>query len=99
MFLIGFRREGCRGQVTSPVTAFDPAARRVATTEGRIYLLSERPGLNSDAFWLWRAFREKHCLSEERDVTDCIEALIWAAREPNLQEIGTSPTQPRQAGP
>lgn len=75
-FLIGFRREGCTGQVSSPIAAIDPVTRRVATADGHVYLLSRRPGLNSDAFWLWRLFRERHRIVEERDVTDAIASLF-----------------------
>lgn len=75
-FLMGWRREGGTGQVSAPVAAVDPVTRRVATTEGCVYVLAGHAGLNSDAFVLWRQFRERSGISNERDVTAEVEALL-----------------------
>lgn len=50
---VGFRREGCEGQVSSPVELFDPVHRRAVTRTGQVYGLVALPGVNEDAFATW----------------------------------------------
>lgn len=77
--LIGFRREGCKGQVSSPIEVFDPVAAKAITRSGRVYQLGERPGLNADAFATWGLFKHRNGIEEEREVTDEVLALIEGA--------------------
>lgn len=74
--LIGWRLEGCKGQVSSPVDEFDPVSRRAVTRTGRVYELGERPGVNADAFATWSLWRHRHGIQQERDISDDVEALI-----------------------
>jgi hypothetical protein len=73
---IGFRREGCVGQVSTAVEEFDPMTRRGRTRSGRVYELSGRPGLNADAFATWGRFKHANRIPDERDVTDEVERLL-----------------------
>ena len=79
-YLMGWRREGGTGQISSPIAVIDPARRCVKTSEGAVYLLAGRAGLNADAFWLWRRFLEQNNISAEHDLTDEVEALLDARR-------------------
>lgn len=74
--LVGFRLEGTKGQVSSPVEVFDPATRRALTRSGKVYELGERAGLNADAFAVWGQWKRKFGIREERDVTVEAEALL-----------------------
>ena len=68
--LVGFRREGCKGQVSSPVELFDPVQRRAVTRSGQVYELSGLPGINGDAFVIWGRWKHANGIAHERDVTD-----------------------------
>lgn len=68
--LVGFRREGCKGQVSSPVELFDPVRRRAVTRSGRVYEFGPLPGINGDAFAMWGRWKHANGISDERDVTD-----------------------------
>ena len=68
--LVGWRLEGCKGQVSSPVKVFDPASRRAITRSGRVYELGALPGVNGDAFATWGQWKHLHGIAHERDVTD-----------------------------
>jgi hypothetical protein len=72
----GFRREGCKGQVSSPVEFFDPVSCRGVTRSGRLYHLAGRPGMNGDAFAVWGRFKYVNRIAEEREVTDLVVAII-----------------------
>lgn len=72
----GFRREGCKGQVSSPVEAFDPVSRRAITRTGQVYELGVGPGLNADAFFLWSLWLRTNHIRDVRDVTDEVELLL-----------------------
>jgi len=74
--LTGFRKEGCVGQVSSPVEVVDPSNWRVRTRSGTVYHLSQLPGLNGDAFALWGAFKARYRLDHEDDVTDSLAKLM-----------------------
>jgi hypothetical protein len=74
--LVGWRLEGGKGQVSSPVATFDPASRRAMTRSGKVYELGERPGLNPDAFVTWGAWKRRHGLQQELEVTEEVEALL-----------------------
>lgn len=76
---VGFRREGCRGQVSSPVLEFDPASRRGRTRSGRVYELAGGSGINPDAMAVWGLWKAAKALGVERDVTAEVEGLLGPA--------------------
>jgi len=67
---VGFRLEGCKGQVSSPVEVFDPVRRRAVTRTGQVYELGGLPGVNGDAFATWGRWKLLNGIAHERDVTD-----------------------------
>lgn len=77
--LVGWRREGSKGQVSSPVEVFDPVARKARTRSGRIYELGPLPGCNPDALAAWGAWKRRHGLVGELEVTDELVRLLEAA--------------------
>jgi hypothetical protein len=68
MHLVGWRVEGGRGQVSSPVEVLDPRRRLARTRSGRVYELRHGPGLNGDAFTTWCQWKARHGLREELEV-------------------------------
>lgn len=74
--LVGFRLEGCKGQVSSPVVAFDPVTRRALTRSGQIYELRVGPGFNTDAFVVWSSWVYANRIQDAVDLTDEVEALL-----------------------
>ncbi len=74
--LVGFRLEGCKGQVSSPVEAFDPFSRRAVTRTGQVYELGVGPGLNADAFVVWSVWLRLNRIHDVRDVTDEVDLLL-----------------------
>lgn len=74
--LVGWRLEGGKGQVSSPVEVFDPVSRRAVTRSGRVYELGERPGLNGDALATWGNWKRGNRLLDEREVTEAVESLL-----------------------
>ena len=76
--LVGFRREGCKGQVSSPVEVFDPISRLAMTRSGRVYELGPTPGVNADAFALWGNWKHRNGIAHERDVTTEVDELLAA---------------------
>jgi hypothetical protein len=74
--LVGWRVEGGRGQVSSPVELLDPKRRLARTRSGRVYELRHGPGLNGDAFTTWCRWKAKHGLTDERDVSDEVAGLL-----------------------
>lgn len=75
----GFRREGCRGQVSSPVQEFDAAARRGRTRSGRVYELAGGSGINPDAMAVWGLWKAAKGIGVELDVTADVEGLLGPA--------------------
>lgn len=74
--LVGFRLEGCKGQVSSPVETFDPVSRRAVTRSGQVYELGVGPGLNADAFVVWSVWLHRQGIREVRDVSDEVAQLL-----------------------
>lgn len=74
--LVGWRVEGGRGQVSSPIEVLDPPRRRAKTRSGRVYELRHGPGLNGDAFSTWCQWKARHGIAEERDVSDTTASLL-----------------------
>lgn len=80
--LIGFRREGCKAQVSSPIEMFDPVTRRALTRSAQVYELGVGPGINGDAFAVWGNWKHRNGIAHERDVTDeVVEMLVAAGHE------------------
>lgn len=77
--LVGWRLEGGKGQVSSPVEVFDPATRRAVTRSGRVYELGERSGVNGDAFATWSRWKALNAIADDRDVTS--EAIAALSRD------------------
>ena len=77
--LVGFKREGARGQVSSAVQAFDPVQGVAMTQSGRVYLLYDYPGSDADARYCWGRWKTMHAIVQERDVTDEVFADIVRA--------------------
>ncbi len=45
---VGFKREGCVGQVSTPIEQFDPLRRRGRSRSGRVYELAGQDGADAD---------------------------------------------------
>lgn len=90
---VGFRREGCRGQVSSPVEQFDPVSRRGRTRSGRVYELAGNSGFNPDAMATWGLWKAARAVGVERDVTAEVDAcLAPAPPEPRLLPLSRTQT-------
>lgn len=74
--LVGFRLEGCKGQVSSPVVAFDPVTRRALTRSGVVYELRVGPGFDTDAFVAWSTWVYANRIQQAVDVTDEVEQML-----------------------
>lgn len=79
--LVGFRLEGCKAQVSSPVVAFDPVTRRALTRTGQVYELRVGPGFNLDAFVTWSTWVYSNRIQDAVDVTDDVELLLRQHRQ------------------
>jgi hypothetical protein len=78
--LAGWSCEDGQGQVCSAVQQFDPASGQCVTESGRVYRLLGRPGLNSDAKYVWQRWKRIADILEERDVTREVFEAIQAAQ-------------------
>lgn len=74
--VFGFRREGCKGQASTPIVAIDPNSRRLRTRSGVVYELGPRSGLDSDGVYIWGIFKHRNGLLEQRDVTAAVELVL-----------------------
>lgn len=74
--LVGFRLQGCKGQVSSPVEVLDPVSRRAVTRSGEVYELRVGPGFNSDAFVVWSTWVWSNRIHQAVDVTDEVEQML-----------------------
>lgn len=63
---------GWEGRVCSAVQTYDPNTKRGVTRSGRVYELVGDSGYNSDAMYVWSAWRNRNGLSED-DVIDITE--------------------------
>lgn len=68
--LVGFNLTEDEGRVSSALTAYDPRSRRAVTESGRMYELVGRPGHDSDAEYVWRAWLRLLGEVTWHDVTD-----------------------------
>lgn len=76
---VGFKREGGRGQVSSPVQQFDPSSRRGRTRSGRVYELAGSCGINADTLAAWGLWKTEYAIGGERDVTAEVEGQLGPA--------------------
>ena len=76
--LWGFVRETCRGRVSSALARLDPVNRRVLTRSGRVYHLAGDSGFNTDALYVWGAWKQARGIQfeDECDATDQVEAVL-----------------------
>jgi hypothetical protein len=74
--LVGWRVEGGRGQVSSPVEVIPPDGGRAWPPSGRVYEFRHGPGLNGDAFTTWCRWKAQHRLTDERDISDEVAGLL-----------------------
>ncbi|GAC1527397.1 MAG: hypothetical protein NVS2B4_04720 [Ramlibacter sp.] len=59
-------RETCRGQVSMPIVRMDLKRRRALTRSGRVYHLAGRPGMNSDALYVWGLWKRTNGVPDGR---------------------------------
>lgn len=78
--LAGYCLEAGQGQVCSPVESFDPVTGQCVTRSGRVYRLRGHPGLDDDAEYVWRRWKNISNVTEERDVTQEVFAQLQAAK-------------------
>lgn len=78
--LVGWRLEGGKGQVSSPLVELDPVARKAVTRSGRVYELGPRPGCNPDALATWGTWKRRYGVHLERETTEELEELLAAAQ-------------------
>ena len=76
---VGFSREGCQGQVSSPVEQFDPATRSGITRSGRVYQLAGRPGADGDAQYVWEHWKALNSIKSVRNISDEVYGEIQRA--------------------
>ena len=55
--LVGYNERGVEGRVSSPVQSFDAKNRCGVTSTGRVYRLNGRPGMGSEASYVWDKWR------------------------------------------
>lgn len=61
---------GYEGRVCSPIKTYDPTTRRGITQSGRIYGLVGKPGLSSDARYVWGHWLSMCGNPEYTDITE-----------------------------
>lgn len=74
--LVGRRSDAAKVRVSSPIELLDPVSKRAVTRCGTVYELHGSPGESQPAFDLWRAWKRRWRITEERDVTGEVEALL-----------------------
>jgi hypothetical protein len=85
---VGYAVESREGRVSSAVVTFDVKALRGVTRSGRVYQLRGRPGVDSDAAYLWRRYVSGHDDSTWTDVT----ASVWLEHATALEADAASAT-------
>jgi hypothetical protein len=78
--LAGWSCEDTQGQVCSAIESFDPATGQCVTSSGRVYRLKGRPGLCSDASYVWRRWKRIASVEDERNVTGSVFQAMEAAQ-------------------
>lgn len=67
---VGYNSTNQEGRVSSEIITFDPAEARGVTNSGRVYQLRGRPGLNSDAEYVWNFWKSINKITQVTDVTN-----------------------------
>jgi ATP-dependent Lon protease len=67
--LVGFVKEDEKWHVSSLIEKFDRQAKRVKTSDGRVYHLEGPPGTSDEAEYVWLDWKDRHDVHEESDVT------------------------------
>lgn len=78
--LAGWSYEDRQGQVSSAVKVFDPSTKTFITSSGRRYRLMGSSGLHDDAAYVWTQWKAMGLITEERDVTSEVVALMHSCR-------------------
>jgi ATP-dependent Lon protease len=67
--LVGFVKEDEKWLVSARVEKFDRQAKRIRTSDGRVYHLEGPPGTSDEAENVWLDWKDQHDVHEESDVT------------------------------
>jgi ATP-dependent Lon protease len=67
--VVGFIQQEERWHVSARVEKFDRQAKRVRTSDGRVYHLEGPPGTSDEAENVWLDWKDQHDVREELDVT------------------------------
>jgi ATP-dependent Lon protease len=67
--VVGFIKEDEKWLVSARVEKFDRHAKRVRTSDGRVYHLEGPPGTSDEAEHVWLDWKDRHDVHEESDVT------------------------------
>jgi ATP-dependent Lon protease len=67
--LVGFVKEDEKWLVSARVEKFDRQAKRVRTSDGRMYHLEGQPGTSDEAENVWIDWKDQHDVHEDLDVT------------------------------
>ncbi len=66
---VGWHVDGHEGRVSNVIRSFDITSRRGETARGRIYVLLGEPGQDSDADYVWAAYRRINKIASYAEVT------------------------------
>jgi ATP-dependent Lon protease len=67
--VVGFIKEDEKWHVSSLIEKYDRQAKRVRTSDGRVYHLEGQPGTSDEAERVWLDWKDRHDVLEESDVT------------------------------
>jgi ATP-dependent Lon protease len=67
--VVGFIQQEEKWHVSSIIEKFDRQAKRVRTSDGRVYHLEGQPGTSDEAERVWLDWKDRHDVHEESDVT------------------------------
>ena len=80
--LWGWCPERYEGRCSTAVADFSPAARKVRTASGRVYVLDGGPGKDGDGEWVFSRFCARDRLTPVRDVSGEYAQQMEAATPP-----------------
>lgn len=66
----GYVARDREGRVSSEIVSWDPEARIGVTKRGRRYRLDGDPGFDSDAEYVWNAWKHVNSVTDFKDVTE-----------------------------
>jgi ATP-dependent Lon protease len=67
--VVGFIQQEEKWHVSARVEKFDRQAKRIRTSDGRVYHLDGPPGTSDEAEHVWLDWKDQHDVHEESDVT------------------------------